>query len=211
MILFPSLYIFSRLGEEHLSRILKQEYSRRPRLVTSMVVAQFAVSIVLLLFVVNVHRQMDFIAHNRPGAESILLLDEGESADEQAWNVFCEKLNTIPEIEKMTKGSGLAEGAVSNNDWFVSIINCDENYFDFYNLQFIAGGPFTARSPKGSVVVNEMFVKKWNLKEPVGYNFDFNGENRTICGVVHDFIIEDLTRAITPLMIIPEYAWISGR
>lgn len=159
MILFPSLYIFSRLGEEHLSRILKQEYSRRPRLVTSMVVAQFAVSIVLLLFVVNVHRQMDFIAHNRPGAESILLLDEGESADEQAWNVFCEKLNTIPEIEKMTKGSGLAEGAVSNNDWFVSIINCDENYFDFYNLQFIAGGPFTAHSPKGSVVVNEMFVK----------------------------------------------------
>lgn len=209
MILFPSLYIFSRLGEDQLSRILKQEYSRGPRLVTSMVVAQFAVSIVLLLFVVNVHRQIDFIAHNRPGAESILLLDEGESTDEQAWEVFCEKLNTIPEIEKITKGSGLAEGAVSTNGRFVSMINCDENYFNFYNLQFVAGGPFTAHSPKGSVVVNETFVKKWNLKEPVGYSFDFNGGNHTICGVVHDFIIEGLTRTITPLMIIPEYAWIS--
>lgn len=207
VIVLPSWYIFSHLGENQLSRILKQEYSRRPRLVTSMVVAQFVVSIVLLLFVVNVHRQIDFIAHNRPGTESILLLNEEGDADEDAWGIFCGKLNTIPEVEKIAKGWGLAEATVSSGDRLVSIIFGDENYFDFYNLQFAEGVPFSAQSPQGSVVVNETFVKKWNIREPIGYSFDFNGGHHTICGVVHDFIIDDMTRAIVPLMIVREYAY----
>lgn len=209
VIVVPSLYIFSRLGESQLSRILKQEYSRRPRLVTGMVVAQFTVAIVLLLFVVNVYRQIDFIAHNRPETENILLLDSDDVTDEKAWSVFCEQLSSIPEIEKVTRGSGLQEGAVSNDDRFVSLINCDENYFDFYDLPFVAGRPFTTSSPKGSVVVNETFVKKWEVKEPIGHTFDFNGGHYTICGVVKDFIMGDLSRPITPLMIIPEYAWVT--
>lgn len=207
VICLPSLYIFSRLGENQLSRLLKQEYSQRSRLVTGMVVGQFTVSIVLLLLVVNVHRQVDFIAHNRPEAERVLLLNEEGEGEGKAWDVFCEKLTGIPEIERISKGSGLSEGAISNNGRLVNLINCDEHYFDFYNLQFVEGGPFTAQSPKGSVVVNETFVKKWEVKEPVGYQFDFNGEYYTICGVVRDFIIEDLTRPINPLVIIPENAW----
>lgn len=207
VVVLPSWYIFSHLGEKRLSRILKQEYSHRPRLVTGMVVAQFVVSIVLLLFVVNVHRQIDFIAHNRPDAESILLLNEDEEADPQAWEVFCGKLHTIPEIEKMTKGSGLAESTISDGQRLISMIFCDENYFDFYNLEFVQGRPFTAQSPQGSVVVNETFVKKWNLENPIGYSFEFNGQRNTICGVVYDFIVDDLTRAIMPLVLTPEYAW----
>lgn len=209
VIFLPALYIFSHLGETRLSRILKQEYRRRPRLVTGMVIAQFSVSIVLLLFIANVQRQMDFIAHNRPDAESILLLDSEGNTDEDNWKVFCEKLSSIPEIQKITRGSGLAEGAVSDNGRLASLINCDENYFDFYKLQFVAGNPFTASSPKGSVVVNETFVKKWNIPEPIGYTFVHGGQDYRICGVVQDFIIDDLTRAITPLIIIPEYAWIT--
>lgn len=209
VIFLPSLYIFSRLGQTHLTRILKQDYCRRPRLITGMVVAQFAVSIVLLLFVVNVYRQMDFIAHNRPDAERILMLNEDENLDADAWDMFCQKLTSIPEIEKMARGSGLSEWAVSNNGRLVNMINCDERYFDFYDLNFVEGQPFTAYSPKGTIVVNEAFVEKWNIKEPIGYTFDFNGGHYVICGVVHDFIIDNLTRAISPLMIVPDDPWLT--
>ncbi len=210
VIIGPSLYIFSRLGESQLSRVLKQEYSRRPRLVTGMVVAQFVVSIILLLFVANVHRQIDFVAHNRPESESVLLLDNDAITDDKAWDRFCDRLSSIPEVEKVTHGSGLEEGAVSNNGRFVSLINGDENYFDFYDLSFACGRPFMASSPKGSVVVNETFVKKWEVEEPIGYTFDFNGGRHTICGVVKDFILGDLSRPITPLMIVPENGWITA-
>lgn len=207
IIILPSLYIFSRLGESRLGKILKQEYSCRPRLITGMVVAQFAVSIVLLLFMVNVHQQMDFVAHNRPDAEHILLLNEDENVDEDAWEVFCERLLMVPEIEKMASGSGLSEGAVSNGNRLVNIINSDAGYFDFYNLKFVEGHPFTAVSPEGTVVVNETFVKNWEIREPIGYSFDFNGGHYTICGVVRDFIMESLNQSIGSLMIVPEDAW----
>lgn len=66
------------------------------RLITGMVVAQFAISIVLLIFTVNVQRQMDFIAHNRLGAENIILIDPDVMMDEDLGAVFHERLSSIP-------------------------------------------------------------------------------------------------------------------
>lgn len=205
----PSLYIFSRLGRMQLTRILKQEYSRRSRLTTGMVVIQFAVSIVLLIFVMNIHRQMDFIKHSRPESEDILFLDPEMGMAEDLWSVFHERLSSIPEVEAVTQGSGMTESMVSNNGRNMNIINAAVNYFDFYRLEFAEGTPFTASSPKDRVVVNETMVKQWDIKEPIGYTFAFNGRNNTICGVVKDYVMGHFTRAVEPLMIVPEYGYLT--
>lgn len=204
VIIIPTLYIFSRLGESQLSRILKQEYGKRSRLITGMVVAQFAISIVLLIFVVNVQRQMNFVAHNRPGAERIITIDADGMMDENLGAVFHERLFSIPEIEDVAWGSAFVDAMISVNGKNMNIVNADENYFRLFNLQFLEGGPFTATSPGNYVVVNEAMVEKWDIKSPVGNSFQFNGQEYVICGVVHNYIIDDLTRAIEPLMITSE-------
>lgn len=205
VIILPTLYIFSRLGETQLNRILKQEYGKRSRLITSMVITQFAISIVLLVFVVNVRRQMDFIVHNRPEAESIIKF---EVDDENLGAIFHERLSAIPEIEDIAWGSPLRDGKVTyNQEKSVNLVYADENYFRFFNLQFVEGGPYTASSPDDHVVVNEAMIEKWGIKNPVGNRFKFGSEEYVICGVVHNYITDDLTRAIEPLMIISEYPY----
>lgn len=204
VIVLPTLYIFSRLSKTQLSHILKQEYGKRSRLITGMVVAQFAISIVLLVFMVNVQRQMDFIAHNRPGAEDIFLIDPNGVMDEDLGAVFHERLSSIPGIEDVAWGSAMVDGMVSVNGKNINLVNADENYFHFFNLQFVEGEPYTASSPQNHVVVNEVMIEKWDIKDPVGSRFKFNGQEYVICGVVHNYIFDDLTRAIEPLMITPE-------
>lgn len=200
----PSLYIFTHLGKVQLSRILKQEYSRRSRLITGMVIAQFAASIVLLIFVLNIHRQMDFIAHSRPEAESIIFLDPDYRMEEGMGGLFYEKLASIPEVEAVTRGSGMTESMLSVDGRNMNIVEAASDYFDFYHLEFVAGSPFNVSSPKDRVVVNETMVKRWEIKEPIGYSFEFNGRMNTICGVVKDYVMDDFTRAVEPLMIVAD-------
>ena len=207
VIVLPTLYIFSRLGESQLSRILKQEYGKRSRLITGMVVVQFAISIVLLIFTVNVQRQMDFIAHNRLGAENIILIDPNVMMDEDLGAVFHERLSSIPEIEEIAWGSAMTDGMMYVNGKNMNLVYADENYFRFFNLQFVEGEPYTASSPKNHIVVNEAVIEKWEIKNPVGSRFEFSGQEYIICGVVHNYIFDDLTRAIEPLMISSEYPY----
>lgn len=206
IIVLPSLYIFYRLGDLQLIRLLKQEYSGRSRLITGMVVAQFTVSIVLLLFIVNVRNQMDFIAHACPESDYIMIL-RNEGRNEEVWKVFREKLAAIPEVEATTSGYCLAGGKVSNNGLSINMIHADEVYFDFYGLGFAEGRPFTSASSPDQVVVNEALVKKLELKNPVGYVLDFNGQKSTICGVVKDMKIDKFTVAVEPVIYYFKEGW----
>lgn len=205
IIILPSAYIFPRLSEIQLHKILKQDNNRKSRLVTGMVVAQFVISIVLLIFVVDVHRQMYFISHNRPEADHIMTI-EGDY--EEVGNVFRQRLVSIPEIAAVTTGSYLKEYSINTNGISVDMINGDEYYFDFYHLDIVEGKPFGSKiEGMNAVVVNEAFVRKRDLKEPIGHLFEFNGSQYTICGVVRDFVNGEFTRAVEPLMIVQEEGW----
>ena len=59
VILGPSLYIFSRIGKNSLNDMMKTGLVQRPKLVTGMVVAQFVISVVLVVMVLGIAQQMD--------------------------------------------------------------------------------------------------------------------------------------------------------
>lgn len=66
VILGPSLYIFSRIGKNSLNDMMKTGLVQRPKLVTGMVVAQFVISVVLVVMVLGIAQQMDYVGHVRP-------------------------------------------------------------------------------------------------------------------------------------------------
>ena len=74
VILGPSLYIFSRIGKNSLNDMMKTGLVQRPKLVTGMVVAQFVISVVLVVMVLGIAQQMDYVGHVRPDSDRILSL-----------------------------------------------------------------------------------------------------------------------------------------
>lgn len=199
LIVLPSFYIFSKLNAVSLNNILKQEHRSRSELITGMVVAQFAVSAVLLILVLNIRNQMDFIVHSRP--ESGNILEIRRDTEDKLWSLFKEQLVAIPEVTDYTSGSILSQGAVSYPGLNAMMMMADHRFVHFFGLKVLQGKSFVEGvKNRNEVLVNETLVKKWKIDDPIGHRFTFNGDY-IIIGVVNDFMIDNFSREIQPLII----------
>lgn len=195
----PSLYIFSKLENAPLGDILKQACRQRSELITGMVVAQFVVSVVLMITMLNIRQQMEFIAHVRPDADRIFSL--GVNQETAQWQAFRDKLSEIPEIEQISSSSPLISNKMRSDGKLLTFISGERNIFDFYKMELISGSiPEMGNPERKNVVVNETMVKMFDIKEPLGYEF-LLGQKYRICGVVRDFPVDNLTKTIEPMAI----------
>lgn len=195
----PSLYIFSRLETASLGDILKQEYRQRSELITGMVVAQFVVAFVLMITMLNIRQQMEFIAHVRPDAERIFSL--GIERESTQWLAFGDRLSEIPEIEQISFSSPLISSKMKIKGKLLTFVSGERNFFDFYKMELISGViPETENPGITNLVVNETMIKEFNIKEPLGHEFQF-GQKFKICGIVRDFPVDNFTKTIPPLAI----------
>ena len=199
VILGPSLYIFSRIGKNSLNDMMKTGLVQRPKLVTGMVVAQFVISVVLVVMVLGIAQQMDYVGHVRPDSDRILSLYANHPEGGQ-WKQFTGQLQGIPEVEDYTSSDILSCGAFSARGISAMLMGGDERFLPFFGLKLVKGKGFSPSAPNDAVLVNEAFVKKMAIQEPVNYRLVCNGEH-LIVGVVEDFVIDNLSRQIQPLLI----------
>ena len=199
VILGPSLYIFSRIGKNSLNDMMKTGLVQRPKLVTGMVVAQFVISVVLVVMVLGIAQQMDYVGHVRPDSDRILSLYANHPEGGQ-WKQFTGQLQVIPEVEDYTSSDILSCGAFSARGISAMLMGGDERFLPFFGLKLVKGKGFSPSAPNDAVLVNEAFVKKMAIQEPVNYRLVCNGEH-LIVGVVEDFVSDNLSRQIQPLLI----------
>ena len=168
-----------------------------------LVVAQFAISQVLIIGTLIVARQMDYFENQDLGfnKESVISFYVPDSKKVDA---FRQELLNMPGVSQLT----LSNGAPSYNSQFTSfsapqfgvvkddvteVKYVDENYIDMFGLKLLAGKKIS-RKPVGDttqkVVVNETLIHKLGIMNPdkaIGDNFMFNGRMASIIGVIGDF------------------------
>ena len=127
VILGPSLYIFSRIGKNSLNDMMKTGLVQRPKLVTGMVVAQFVISVVLVVMVLGIAQQMDYVGHVRPDSDRILSLYANHPEGGQ-WKQFTGQLQVIPEVEDYTSSDILSYGAFSARGISAMLMGGDERF-----------------------------------------------------------------------------------
>lgn len=196
----PSFYIFYKLGKVELNQIVKQEYKGRTRLITGIVITQFTVSAVLLIVMLNIRQQMNYVVFSRPDADRIVLVSL-PGADEKLYTLFKERLSEIPEIEAKTSSAYNIDDMAVVNGKYVFGFFADKEYFSFYKMNFLQGGPFSHWKQSDEMVVNETFIKTFDLKDPLGEAFSVEGKEYRICGIIADFPVQSFKQASIPLMI----------
>ncbi|MEL7146374.1 MAG: ABC transporter permease, partial [Bacteroidota bacterium] len=71
-------------------------------------------------------------------------------------------------------------------------------YTSLMGVPLVAGRYFNAQDRQGAVIVNQLFVDEMKWEEPIGEVFDFQGDSRTVVGVVSDvyhvFFDDDIQR-----------------
>jgi putative ABC transport system permease protein len=179
-----------------------------------LVVFQFCISAVLIISVMVIYRQMQFIQTRNLGYnKSDVIAFANAGSIQQNTPAFLTDLKKIPGVVNASDMEGDLFGDHSSGggiDWPGKVasfefsgIYADFNFPETIGLQMTAGRTFSSANPADSnaVIFNETAIRRMGLRDPLGKTVKLWGSPKTIVGVVKDFNYESLYNPIGPLFI----------
>jgi putative ABC transport system permease protein len=227
--IYPAIY----LSAYQPVSIIKNVISRGKKgnlLRNSLVIFQFAISIGLIISVLIVFRQLNYIRKADVGfeRENIILIP---TTDEifKGWPVIKSRLQKLPfvsasTLSKRTPGSELLDAPgftitldsqVVDGSFLMPHNRVDFDFFETYDIPIIAGRTFSREFSTDSMqafIINEAALRELGLKNPdeaIGLPVTVPGGIKgNIIGVTRDFNYESLKKQIIPVItyIIPRQA-----
>jgi putative ABC transport system permease protein len=186
-----------------------------------LVVFQFSLSAMLIVGVIVVYRQMDYIQSKNLGYDRdnlIYLPVEGELvAKYSLFKDEAQKLPGIVNISKMRNSPTHIEHHTGSISWPGKDPNVEISFadgvvgYDFVktlNVQMAAGRDFSRDfNDSTSYILNEMAVKKIGFTDPVGQTVSWGNRKGTIIGVMKDFHFSSMHQSVEPLIIRLDEKW----
>jgi len=177
-----------------------------------MVVAQFSISIILVICTLMVYRQIQF-ARSRPvGYDRERIISMNMKSDDfyGKYDLLRTELKKTGAVSEMSESMGRITEIASDNGGFewkgmdpkaqqdFGTITVTPSYGKTINWKVIAGRDFSDNSTSDSsgVILTESAVKKMGLKNPIGENIRWTfwitqeSKNYTVLGVVKDMVME---------------------
>jgi predicted permease len=188
----------------------------------ALVVAQFAISQLLIIGTIIAVKQMNFVNEADLGfnKEAILVIPGyTDSLSLQKIGPFKDQLLQNPDVRAVSFASDVPS---SENNWGTNFYfnnshkdngittflkYGDADYFKTFGLHFLAGTGYEQGDTARKVVVNETFINKLGIRRPadaIGKTVSFGGAVwLPIVGVVKDFKTNSLREAVKPIIISP--------
>jgi len=209
------------------SSVLKGSFQAGARgiiLRKSLVIAQFAITLVLITGIIVINSQMSYIKHKDLGynKDALLFLRVHGNADViNGYNAFKNELLASPLIGGVSTSNslpvaGLGTGGsetvdISGNPIQVTTarLRVEADYLDVYGMQLLAGRNFDKKDRADTirpVILNEAAIKKFGWKDhatAIGKPFRMGSQQGSIIGVVKNFHFSSLQDAIEPLALYP--------
>jgi putative ABC transport system permease protein len=187
-----------------------------------LVVFQFSLSAMLIVGMIVVYQQMDYIQSKNLGydRENLIYIPiEGELVGK--YNLFKEEAKRLPgvvNISKMRNSPTVIEHHTGSISWAGKDPNQDISFadgvvgYDFVktlNLQMAEGRDFSKelRSDSIEYLLNEAAVKKIGLSNPVGQSVEWGNRRGMVIGVIKDFHFSSMHKEVEPLIIRLDENW----
>ena len=207
--LYPALYL-SRVLSIH-SSLSKSKTKIHPSIL-SLIVVQFCISTLLLMSIVVMYSQLDFMKSMPLGFDKENVLIVRNLNDAEKYDLVKNELNQLPGIletcfAQAAPGGGTSgqffklKGAADHESVTVSHIRVKENYIKTFDLKLISGDDFdySKKPQRQDFIVNETAYKM--LGSPsIGTPAVMGGRKGNIIGVVKDYHFESLHHRVNPLV-----------
>jgi putative ABC transport system permease protein len=210
---YPAIYI-SRFNPVLVLKGIQHNSSGEFWARKGLVVFQFSLSIILIVSVLVVYKQIDFIqAKNLGYDKDNIIYFEKDANTEDNLDVFLNGAKNIPGVVDATGLSSNVVGNFSSTtdlNWegknpkdITMFVNFTVNY-DFANtlgLKFKEGRDFSRDfgSEDTKIIFNEAAINLMGLKNPVGKTVRLWGKDMQIIGVIKNFNFESLRKNIKPM------------
>lgn len=184
-----------------------------------LVVTQFSLSIVLVIVMLFIYKQITFMMDKELGfaGDQVMVIPFNDSESYQKLEGMREVFLNISGVTNITTASRMPGHGYP--DWSLEIegqddltyprvLFADQHYEDVLGIEVVEGRFFSLDHPSDSAnafVVNEAFVKENQLKDPLSAKIKFSGDTvySRIIGVVKDYHFQSLDREIRSLLIGP--------
>ncbi len=192
----------------------------------NMVVFQFVISIALIIGMLTVYKQMNFIQTRSLGfdKENVVIIPVRGNQFAQDYNAFRNELMANTQVVSMAKSADVPSDRIYSNTNFRKYQETDEpmmlfylttdyDFVDTYKMDVIAGRNFSrdfGTDTSGTLILNEAAVNRmgWTPQEAVGKELFFGrGTIGKVVGVVKNFNFKSAREEIEPLALVlnPDY------
>jgi putative ABC transport system permease protein len=172
-----------------------------------MVTAQFTISIILIVGMMFYSKQLNFISRTANIDQNMVEIN-GNDIPSPKLKTFKNEITRLNGVNSGTiSGSGFLNAWSMLGEDNVPILSCsfDSDFLKTHNFMLKSGLGFSENQTGESkyVIVNETFVRKFGIKDPIGKPLPVFDRSLMIKGVVADFYTESFTRQIQPTVIYP--------
>ena len=185
-----------------------------------LVVFQFAISVLLIVGVGIVYKQMNFVQSKNLGyKKDNIIVFKKEGKLRTSLNEFLFEVKATPGVVNAACTDGLVtnfigtsgghrwEGksdAINNIVFHSSQVGYD--FFETLGLQMVQGRTFSRvySNEDLKLILNETAVKQMQLKDPLGKWVGLWGRRMEVIGVVKDFHFQSMYESMKPLMLLCE-------
>ena len=185
-----------------------------------LIVAQFSVSVMLMVATAVVYQQLHYLQTTDPGFAKEHQLAVDFHFDREVWGrspLIRQQLTDVPGVSAVSLSSSVPGRAnrkyltqLEDNHHEFQELMLDAYFVDYdflkqYDLNVIAGRGFSADRASDSteaMLLNEAAVRQLGFSDPeaaLGKRFEQKGRQGTIVGVVQDFHVHLFREAIAPL------------
>lgn len=185
----------------------------------ALILLQFLFSQLLIFVTLITSWQISYLLDKELGFtnEGIMTINTPHYEDVSKQKVLLNQMEEIPEIKDfIVQGELPAEDGImatsvkfntdtSESAEYVHLKYIQQGYFEFYDMDFVAGNQLIPNDTLNHYIVNESFAKKMGFKDPaeaIGKAFDYHQEanNDFVVGVIKDYHFQSLHHQIEPMM-----------
>ena len=179
-----------------------------------LVVFQFSISVILIISVMVIYRQMQLIQTTNLGynRENIIQFpDEGKLKENR--QPFLAAVKNIPGVVNVSAADGGLLGNPGHSGGGINWegkdpkagieyygIGVDYDFIETMGLQMAAGRPFSKAfgSDSSKVIFNQAAIAAMQLKDPIGKTVSLWGHKKEIIGIMKDYHFESLYKKVGP-------------
>jgi ABC-type antimicrobial peptide transport system permease subunit len=190
-----------------------------------LVVFQFFLSVILIVSVLVIYKQIDFVQSRNLGYNKDHLIQIPiEGKVESTVNTFLQEVRKIPGVVNASSlghnmlgrnnnTSGLSwEGKNPADNILFENIAVNHGLIETMGIEIMAGRTFSEEhtTDTSKVIFNEAAIRIMNMKDPIGKMVNLWGEyNLEIIGVVRDFNFQSMHDLVNPLFftLSPQNTW----
>lgn len=220
--IYPSFFL-SRYKPVKILKGLIEQPGKELTLRKGMVVLQFVISGVLIIFTWIVLDQNDFMLNKDLGFDKdhVVAIKLNDQEAKEKYNVLKNQLLESSEVRAVALSSALPgndefygfsiKPEEQENEITISTLGVDEDFLKTYGVQLVAGRDFSALNKAdedGAYIINEAAAQDLGWDDPVGRSITFirhtnkrEEKKGNIIGVVKDFNFKSLHHKVEPLLI----------